>query len=47
MSLLSILRPPLNLWALCPGGGLRSTSAIPLLFFVTVTVYLQEANVAF
>ena len=31
MSLLPILRPPSNLWALGPGGGLPSMSAILLL----------------
>ena len=42
MSLWPILRPPSNLWALCPGGSLRPRSAF--LLFVNVWMHCLSGD---
>ena len=44
MSLWPILRPPYNLWALYPGGDLRSTSAILLFVLTYFSTHVQELD---
>ena len=46
MALWPILRPPYSLWVLCPGGGLRSMSAILLFLYFCLPEILSKSKIS-